>query len=60
VFSIREWRCDTAADYFRQVLFIDENDQLSKDALAIARQCEKSGTSDIEVRKAVALMEIRR
>jgi len=60
VIAIREWRCDIAADYFRQVLFIDEADQLSKDALAIARRCQKSGTSDIEVRKAVALMEMRR
>ena len=60
VIAIREWRCDIAADYFRQVLFIDEADQISKDALAIARRCQKSGTSDIEVRKAVALMEMRR
>jgi tetratricopeptide (TPR) repeat protein len=60
VIAIREWRCDIAGDYFRQVLFIDETDQLSKDALAIARRCQKSGTSDIEVRKAVALMEMRR
>ncbi len=60
VIAIREWRCDIAGDYFRQVLFIDETDQLSRDALAIARRCQKSGTSDIEVRKAVALMEMRR
>jgi tetratricopeptide (TPR) repeat protein len=60
VIAIREWRCDTAADYFRQVLFIDETDQLSKDALGVARQCQKSGTTDLEVRKAVALMEMRR
>ena len=60
VIAIREWRCDIAGDYFRQVLFIDETDQLSKDALAIARRCQKSGTSDIEVRKAVALMEMRK
>ena len=60
VIAIREWRCDIAGDYFRQVLFIDETDKLSKDALAIARRCQKSGTSDIEVRKAVALMQMRR
>jgi tetratricopeptide (TPR) repeat protein len=60
VIAIREWRCDIAGDYFRQVLFIDETDQQSKDALSIARRCQKSGTSDIEVRKAVALMEMRR
>jgi tetratricopeptide (TPR) repeat protein len=60
VIAIREWRCDIAADYFRQVLFIDETDQFSKEALAIARRCQRSGTGDIEVRKAVALMEIRR
>ena len=60
VIAIREWRCDIAGDYFRQVLFIDETDQLSKDALSIARRCQKSGTSDIEVKKAVALMEMRK
>ena len=60
VIAIREWRCDIAGDYFRQVLFIDETDQPSKDALAIARRCQRSGTSDIEVRKAVALMQMRR
>src|SRR4029079_6657079 len=59
VLAIREWRCDIAGDYFRQVLFIDETDQLSKDALGIARRCQKSGASDIEVRKSVALMEMR-
>ena len=60
VIAIREWRCDIAGDYFRQVLFLDETDQLSRDALGIARRCQKSGTSDIEVRKAVALMEMRK
>ena len=60
VIAIREWRCDTAADYFRQVLFIDETDQLSKDALGVARRCQTVGTTDMEVRKAVALMEMRR
>ncbi len=60
VIAIREWRCDVAGDYFRQVLFLDETDQMSKDALAIARKCQRSGTTDIEVRKAVALMEMRR
>jgi tetratricopeptide (TPR) repeat protein len=59
VLAIREWRCDIAGDYFRQVLFIDETDQLSKDALGIARRCQKSGASDIEVRKSVSLMEMR-
>jgi tetratricopeptide (TPR) repeat protein len=60
VLAIREWRCDIAGDYFRQVLFIDETDQLSKEALGVARKCQKSGSTDIEVRKSVALMEIRR
>ncbi len=60
VLAIREWRCDRAGDYFRQVLFIDETDQLSKEALSVARRCQRSGASDIEVRKAVALMEFRR
>jgi len=60
VLAIREWRCDIAGDYFRQVLFIDEADQVSKDALGVARRCQKSGASDIEVRKAVAMMEMRR
>ncbi len=60
VLAIREWRCDRAGDYFRQVLFIDETDRLSQEALGIARRCQRSGASDIEVRKAVALMEVRR
>lgn len=60
ILSMRTYNCDRAADYFRQVLFIDATDQLSKDALAIARQCQKAGVQDIEVRKAVALMEMRK
>lgn len=60
VLAIRTYNCDRAADYFRQVLFIDSNDQLSKDALEVAHQCQKAGTTDIEVRKAVALMDIRK
>jgi tetratricopeptide (TPR) repeat protein len=60
VLAIREWRCDIAGDYFRQVLFIDETDQMSKDALGIARKCQKIGAGDIEVRKSVAMMEMRR
>ncbi len=60
VIAIRQWRCDTAADYFRQVLFIDETDRLSKDALALSRKCQQMGTSDLEVRKAVAFMEMRK
>jgi tetratricopeptide (TPR) repeat protein len=60
VIAIRQWRCDTAADYFRQVLFIDETDKLSKDALALSRKCQQMGTSDLEVRKAVAFMEMRK
>jgi tetratricopeptide (TPR) repeat protein len=60
VIAIRQWRCDTAADYFRQVLFIDETDKLSKDALDLSRKCQKMGTSDLDVRKAVAFMEMRK
>lgn len=60
VIAIRTWRCDTAADYFRQVLFIDESDNLSKEALALARKCQQMGTADVEVRKAVAFMEMRK
>jgi tetratricopeptide (TPR) repeat protein len=60
VISIRQWRCDTAADYFRQVLFIDDTDKLSKDALALSRKCQQMGTSDLDVRKAVAFMEMRK
>ena len=60
VLSMKQWRCDMAHDYFRQVLFIDDSDQISKDALALANKCEKVGTGDLEVRKAVALMEIRK
>jgi tetratricopeptide (TPR) repeat protein len=60
VIAIRTWRCDTAADYFRQVLFIDESDNLSKEALGLARKCQQLGTADVEVRKAVAFMEMRK
>jgi tetratricopeptide (TPR) repeat protein len=60
VIAIRTWRCDTAADYFRQVLFIDETDNLSKEALALARKCQQLGTADVEVRKAVAFIEVRK
>jgi|GEM_PF-3169431 len=60
VLAVREWRCDIGGDYFRQVLFIDETDQMSKDALGIARRCQKSGASDIETKKAIAMMEMRR
>ncbi|HSE42416.1 MAG TPA: tetratricopeptide repeat protein, partial [Acidobacteriota bacterium] len=60
VIAIRQWRCDTAADYFRQVLFIDDTDKLSKDALALSRKCQQMGTSDLDVRKAVAFMEMRK
>jgi tetratricopeptide (TPR) repeat protein len=60
VIAIRTWRCDTAADYFRQILFIDESDKLSKDALGLARKCQQLGTADVEVRKAVAFMEMRK
>jgi tetratricopeptide (TPR) repeat protein len=60
VIAIRTWRCDTAADYFRQVLFIDETDNLSKEALGLARKCQQMGTADVEVRKAVAFMEMRK
>lgn len=60
ILSMRTYNCDRAADYFRQVLFIDTTDQLSKDALAVARQCQKAGVTNLEVRKAVALMEMRK
>jgi tetratricopeptide (TPR) repeat protein len=60
VISMRTYNCDRGADYFRQVLFIDTTDQLSKDALAVAHQCQKAGATDLEVRKAVALMEMRK
>lgn len=60
IISMRTYNCDRAADYFRQVLFIDATDQLSKDALAVAHQCQKAGVTDLEVRKAVALMEMRK
>jgi tetratricopeptide (TPR) repeat protein len=60
VIAIRTWRCDTAADYFRQVLFIDDTDNLSKEALGLARKCQQLGTADVEVRKAVAFMEMRK
>ena len=60
VIAIRTWRCDTAADYFRQVLFIDESDKLSKEALGLARKCQQLGTADVEVRKAVAFIEMRK
>jgi tetratricopeptide (TPR) repeat protein len=60
VITLRQWKCDTAADYFRQVLFIDENDQMSKDALALARKCQQVGTSDVEMRKQVTFLEMRK
>lgn len=60
VIAIRQWRCDTAADYFRQVLFIDDTDRLSKDALSVSRRCQQVGTTDLEVRKSVAFMEMRK
>ncbi|HSP07823.1 MAG TPA: hypothetical protein VLR94_11640, partial [Acidobacteriota bacterium] len=60
VISVRQWKCDMAADYFRQVLFIDENDGLSKDALALARKCQQVGSSDLEMRKQVAFLEMRK
>lgn len=60
VISLRQWKCDLAADYFNQVIFLGENDSLSKDALEVAHQCQKAGTSNFEVRKAVALLEIRK
>ncbi len=60
VIALRQWKCDQAADYFNQVTFLGENDPLSKEALEVARQCLKSGSSNFEVRKAVALLEIRK
>lgn len=60
VISIRQWKCDTAGDYFRQVLFIDENDALSKDALELARKCQQVGSSDLEMRKQVTFLEMRK
>lgn len=60
VISIRQWKCDTAADYFRQVLFIDANDALSKDALELARKCQQVGSSDLEMRKQVTFLEMRK
>lgn len=60
VIALRQFKCDLAADYFHQVAFLGENDQMSKDALAVANQCQSSGSSNFEVRKAVALLEIRK
>lgn len=60
VITIRQWKCDLAGDYFRQVLFIDENDALSKDALALARKCQEVGSSDLEMRKQVNFLEMRK
>lgn len=60
VVALRQWKCDLAADYFNQVTFLGEDDPMSKEALAIARNCQKSGSSNFDVRKAVALLEIRK
>lgn len=60
VIALRQWKCDQAADYFNQVTFLGENDPMSKEALEVARQCLQSGSSNFEVRKAVALLEIRK
>jgi tetratricopeptide (TPR) repeat protein len=60
VIAIRQWRCDIAGDYFRQVLFIDKNDPYSNDALNVARRCQQTGSGDLEVRKSVSMLEIRK
>lgn len=60
IISIRLWRCDVAADYFRQVLFIDKTDLLSNDALSLARRCQQTGSGDADVRRAVSMLEMRK
>lgn len=60
VISLRQWKCDTGSDYFQQVLFIDQNDKLSKDGLALARRCQQVGTSDLEIRKQITFLEMRK
>lgn len=60
VLAMRQWNCNMAADYFRQVLFIDKNDKLSTDALTVAKRCQQVGTGDLEVRKAITFLEMRK
>lgn len=58
VFALRKKDCDIAADYFRQVRFIDELDVPGKEGLGIARQCQKDGFNS--VLKQVAFLELRK
>jgi hypothetical protein len=57
---MKQWNCNMARDYFRLVLFIDAEDQLSKDGLAIAMRCQQVGSGDLELRKQVAFLELRK
>lgn len=60
IIETRKSKCDIASQYFRQVLFIDQADQLSTRALALVEDCRKSEMSYMESRKPLALMEFRR
>lgn len=59
VITIRKKNCDLALDYFRQVMFIDDKDTLGKDAMDLARRCQKEGFTT-SVMKSLAFLEFRK
>lgn len=59
VIAIRESNCNRASDYFRQVLFIDLEDQQARDAISIARNCQKTGPENPEVKTAIMQLAFR-
>jgi type II secretion system (T2SS) protein G len=60
VFQMRGSNCLAAHDYFVKVLFLNEKDQAAKEARDVADKCQKLGADNIEVRKAVAFMVLRK
>lgn len=57
--EFRGAHCNTASDYFRQVLFIDESDQLAREALDLARRCSAAGNMSQEIRDTIMKLEFR-
>lgn len=59
VITIRQKNCNMALDYFRQVMFIDDKDSPARDALDLARRCQKEGPT-ASVLKSIAFLELRK
>lgn len=59
VFAMKEGRCNLAADYFRQVLFIEEEDSAAQAGLQLADRCRQSAVYDLDFRMQVALLDFR-